>query len=390
MKIGIHALAAFESPRTGVEEYAFQLIANILSLEESRSHQFSLYSPKVPQSFGGLFDSGNKRESTVTGPEHVEVKKLRWPFMWTQLRLSWEMLVNTPDVLFIPAHVLPAIHPSRSVVTVQGLEFEYHPDCYSSRHRKYLRWATRHSIRSAQKIIVPSFNTKSDIVNFYGGDADKIEVIYHGIEKVRDEGNADKNKREGKKNLSFGETEDILPSEKYILFIGRIEPKKNIGKLVEAFEILRDGYGVNHRLILVGPPGFQYTEIANRISSSSANEHIVLQGYVTPEQKRMFLRNADVFVLPSLYEGFGFPILEAQQAGIPTITSRVSSMPEVAGEGALLVDPSNSEELAEAMFEIIDDTETRKRLVAKGHENVQGFQWEDSARKTLQILTQLD
>lgn len=342
MTIGINAAAAFKQPRTGVEEYTHQLIKHLTMLEESKRHRFVLYSHK----------------------------NLKWSLpMWTQVRLASEMLLHQPDVLFIPVHVLPLVHPQNSVVTIHGLEYEYYPEMYPWQHLKYLRWSTKYALKNARKIIAVSENTKKDLVELYGGDPDKITVIHHGF-----------------RNKNTPESEnDFQPTKPYILFIGGLGPKKNVQGLIRAFNLLKEKYDLPHQLILVGPRRHNF----DRFIKPLIKGDVIEKGYVSEQEKWSLLRNADLFVLPSFYEGFGMPILEAQAVGCPVITSNVSSMPEVAGQGAILIEPKNIEQIAQAMYKVIKYSQFKNDLIAKGYENVKRFSWQKCASQTLQILTNL-
>jgi len=340
MVIGINAVAAFIKPRTGVEEYTYQLIKHLAMLEGAQKHRFILYSNK----------------------------NLKWSLpMWTQVRLSAEMIFNKPDVLFIPVHVLPLVHPRNSVVTIHGLEYEYYPQMYPKKHLAYLRWSTKYALRNASKVIAISENTKKDLIELYNGDPEKIQVVHHGV------GIPDgilSRKVNGNKDKGYP----------YILYIGRLETKKNIHGLIRAFELLKKRYQVPHKLVLAGLKGYQYDKI-------NFSKDIILKGYVSEKEKWQLLKNADMFVFPTFYEGFGMPILEAQVSGCPVITSNVSSMPEVAGQGAILVKPENIEEICDRMYQIIEDRDFKERLVNEGYENAKRFSWKKCAQETLRVLT---
>jgi len=172
MNIGINAVAAFKEPRTGVEEYTYQLIKHLAMLGEAKKHRFILYKDTKT-------DNRNLSLSN-----NFKIKQLSWPLpMWTQIRLALEMTVNKPDVLFIPVHVLPLIRPKNSIVTIHGLEFEYYPKMYPLKHLKYLRWSTKYALKNASKIIAVSENTKKDLVDLYKVSDDKIKVIYEGYNR---------------------------------------------------------------------------------------------------------------------------------------------------------------------------------------------------------------
>ncbi len=355
MLIGINAIAALKHPRTGVEEYVYQLIKHLTTLKESKKHCFVLY----------ISDNSN---FDFYLPDNFKIKCLKWPLpMWTQIRLSAEIIKNKPEIFFIPVHVLPFAHPKNSVVTIHGLEYEYYPKMYPLNHLKYLRWSTKYALKNARKIIAVSENTKSDLIKLYGANPDKIKVIYHGVNLLKSKSQP-KNKN----------------SEKYILFIGRLETKKNIHGLIKAFNLLKKKYQVPHKLILAGSPGFGYDVLKLKIKNLKLE--IIETGYIPEKEKMLLLEKAEMFVLPSFYEGFGIPILEAQAACCPVITSNISSMPEVAGDGAVLINPNNIEQITEAMYKIINDNEFKKRLIQEGRQNIKRFSWQKCAQETLKIL----
>jgi glycosyltransferase involved in cell wall biosynthesis len=294
--------------------------------------------------------------------------------MWTQTRLAFEMFLNKPEVLFIPVHVLPLIHPNNSVVTLHGLEYEYYPEMYPQRHLRYLRWSTKYALKNARKIIAVSENTKKDLVELYDGNPEKIEVVYHGVGV---------SVRSPTPKFFRSWTPHKQP---YILFVGRLETKKNVQGLIKAFNLLKRKYQVPHKLVLVGPRGYGYEDSIGHLLDKS---DIIEKGYLLEQEKWSLLKNADLFVFPSFYEGFGMPILEAQAVGCPVVATNVSSIPEVAGKGAMLVEPKNIEQIAEVMYKIISDDQLKKDLIARGYQNVERFSWQKCAEETLRVLTDL-
>lgn len=183
MLIGINAAAAFKQPRTGVEEYTYQLLKHLTMLKETKKHRFVLYTDNV------IARNPDRSRGDEAIPWHLpnnfQIKQLRWSLpMWTQIRLASEILLNKPEALFIPVHVLPLAHPQNSVVTIHGLEYEYYPEMYPWQHLKYLRWSTQYALKYARQIIAVSENTKKDLIELYNGNPEKIKVVYHGV--VRD------------------------------------------------------------------------------------------------------------------------------------------------------------------------------------------------------------
>ncbi|OIO51289.1 MAG: hypothetical protein AUJ11_01945 [Parcubacteria group bacterium CG1_02_44_65] len=357
MEIGINAAAALKQPRTGVEEYVYQLLRGLTMLKESKKHRFILFSPSRAEFGFGL-------------PDNFKTRELNWPLpFWTQARLAGGMIFKKPEVLFIPVHVLPLVHPKNSVVTIHGLEYEYFPEMYPKKRLTYLRWGAKYAVRNASKIIAVSENTKNDLIKLYGANPGKVAVVHHGVKipdaDVRQEGN------------NLGE---------YFLYLGRLEEKKNMAGLIGGFEMLKKRYQLPHKLVLAGPAGFGYKKIKSKINRLKFKDDIIELGYIGEREKWRLLGLAEGFVFPSFYEGFGLPILEAQASGCPVITSDVSSMPEVAGQGAILIRPE-IEQICRAMYKIIDDADFKKRLIEQGYQNVKKFSWQKCARRTLKELT---
>ena len=388
MTIGINAAAALKQPRTGVEEYCYQLIKHLTMLPEAKAHRFFLYVPKSDTNTRIHLNDSNNKYFDFELPINFEVRKLNWPLsMWTQIRLASHMVFNKPDVLFIPVHVLPRFHPKNSVVTIHGLEYEYFPEYYPFWFRNYLRWSTRYAVKHARKIIAVSENTKRDIIKFYRADVGKIEVVYHGVKISRCDVHSS--------DYIFHDRE-ICNQEKIptLLYIGRIELKKNILGILEVYKILKEKYKISHELILAGAPGYGYEKIKLALTENISplqRRNVLRQvrelGYVSEAEKWKLLRGADAFLFPTFYEGFGMPILEAQAAGVPVVSSNVSSIREVARDSALLIDPNNPEQIAQAVYKIIDDKALRDKLIELGFDNIKRFSWEKCARETLRIMT---
>lgn len=365
MIIGIDASRAFVKTKTGIEEYSYRVIKGLTNC--LAQEQVILYlDPRVNKLKYIDFDL----------PDKWRTKFLRAPKFWTQARLSLEMLFDATDVLFVPAHTVPMIHPKNTVVTIHGLEYEFCPGAYSWFEKMYMRWSIRRSCRWASRVIAVSENTKRDLMRLYNVPKEKIEVIYEGYS-------------ESDSQFSILNSQKILSdsiSKHYLLFIGRLEERKNIIGIVEAFEILKKKYDIPHKLILVGKFGFGGEKIKDRVYASEFKNDIILTGYVSDENKFYLLANADVFLFPTFYEGFGLPILEAQSVGTPVVCSDVSSMPEVCGKESVLVDPEDVSSIAEAIHKLISDEDHKNDIIKKGLANVKKFSWEKCAKEVGDIL----
>lgn len=363
MKIGIDASRAFGEERTGTEEYSYQLLRHLAVLPAVSSHQIFLY-----------VREGARMDFEL--PSNFMVREIRGDFLWTRLRLSWELRKHPVDVLFVPAHTLPSFVPRKSVVTIHGLEHRSCGDCYSRKDRLVLEMNTRLSIFLARRIIVPSKSTKKDIVEYYKVAPERVSVIHHGAP----EGRAATERADSKGGFD-------------ILFIGRLEKRKNIARMVRAFGKFRKKLGGAEegrkiRLILAGKDGFGSDRIREGIDRSDYKGDILIRGYVSEKEKEELYGNADVFLFPTLAEGFGLPVLEAMSHGVPVIASRVPALAEVAGTGALLVDPTDEEEIADALLRYYKDESAREESVGRGYEDLRRFSWEKCAEETWKVIAE--
>lgn len=366
MVIGIDASRAFLRNRTGIEEYSYRLIRHLRV--PLRDERVVLY-----------VRSGQMPDFEL--PASWRIRVLRAPWFWTHIRLSIEMLLRRPDVLFIPAHTVPCVHPRRSVVTVHGLEYEFSQEGYSPWERLYMRFVIGYSCRVAETVIAVSENTKHDLMRLYRVPQRKIRVIYEGKPTPHPQADGI-----GSSVACPVTKPDRAIGKPYLLFVGRIEERKNVRRIVEAFDMLKKDRGIPHRLILAGKPGYGYPAVKRSIEASEYRDDIVEKGYVSESEKRMLLSEADVFVFPSLYEGFGLPIVEAQTAGVPVVTSNCSSMPEIGGEGSLYADPLSVESIAERIWDLLSGQVLRSGILEKGRTNAERFDWEKCAEEVADVL----
>ncbi|MFH1085854.1 MAG: glycosyltransferase family 1 protein [Chloroflexota bacterium] len=369
MLIGIDASRATRPQRTGTENYTLYLTRALVKL--GPQHRFRLYLDHMPPA--GL----------LPHDERVEWRVMPFPRLWTHVRLAWEVARHPPDVLFVPAHVLPLVHPRRSVATVHDLGYLRHPAAHTLAGRWYLAWATRFNARTAARVIVDSQATRSDLEQLYQVAPEKLVVAYpagtEGFAPVSDPAaRADVQARYG-------------AGASYFLYVGTLQPRKNLLALIEAYARLRAAghLGPDVRLVLAGKAGWLAEGIIARARAADVRDAVALPGYVAERDLPALLSGALAFVMPSWYEGFGLPVLEAMACGAPVIASDVSSLPEVAGGAALLVDPRNVDALAEAMLRAYRDPALRAELAARGLERARHFTWEACARTVLAALEQV-
>lgn len=362
MIIGIDASRATGNTPTGTETYSRELIRALIALD--RKNRFRLYTREnIARDFFGAADNS-------------EIYAMPFPRVWTHARLSCEMLMHPPDVLWVPAHVLPLIHPRRSFVTVHDLGQVYFPGAHSPLQRAYHHWSVWWSARAASYILADSEATRDDLSRLFRVAPKKIRVVYPAYDKqlyqpIRDAAVIERIKAK------------YRIGEDYILTIGTIHPRKNYARLIEAFERLeiRD-----LRLVIVGKRGWLYNSIFARMQSPNLQSLMSFLDYVPASDLPALICGARVFVFPSLHEGFGLPVLEAQACGTPVACSMTSSLPEAAGDAALFFDPLDVDAIGSAVQRALTDDALRAKLIARGFDNIKRFSWEVSARQVLHVF----
>jgi len=363
MLIGIDASRATAAKRTGTENYSLFLIRALLKLDKGHDYRLYFRHPPSPH----LFDEA----------ANTELRVMPFLRLWTHIRLSLEMATRTPDVLFVPAHVLPLVHPARSVVTVHDLGYLSYPQAHPRWARWYLEWSTRHNARTAAHVIADSQATKRDLVEYGYATPDKVTVVYPGYDEtfapVLD----------SDRLASIRQRYDL--PDAYIVHVGTLQPRKNLAGLLDARAELTRKARPTH-LAIAGKKGWLYESLFARVRQLRLQDTVHFLGYVPQQDLPALITGARVFVLPSFYEGFGLPVLEAMACGTPVICSDVSSLPEVAGDAAVLVPPHDTEQLVQALRRLLDDHALRRRLGQKGLHQVSRFSWEKCAQQTLRIL----
>lgn len=355
MRIAIDASRTTVRRLTGTEYYALELIRAII--RQNNKHQITLYFRDRPAA--DLFPTSDQ----------VTHKIIPFRRAWTHLRFAAALWRDRPDVTFVPAHTLPFAFPGKAVVTVHDLGFKYFPEAHPPRQRLYLDWTTRYSAQRATLILADSQATAHDLTTFYGTTAAKIHVVYPGVEKPAN-----------------GDIERVrlkyqLPQH-YFLFIGTLQPRKNIARIAQAYRQWKAAHPNNTTgLILAGGKGWLYDP-----AWTEGIEGIHLPGYIDNADKGALYAGALAFVFPTLYEGFGFPVIEAMHCGTPVIASNTSSLPELVGDTGLLVDPLNLEDIASAMGRLSDDESLRSTLRERGYAQAAKFTWEQAAKQTKAAL----
>jgi len=363
MRIGIDASRITREQRTGTEGYALSLIRTLLELDDR--NEYILYFNRPPQP--GLLPSSPGRSDRV----------MPCPRLWTHLRLSLEMAMRPPDVLFVPAHVLPLVHPPGSVVTVHDLGYLYEPQAHRLLDRLYLDLTTRYHARVAARLLAISYATRDDLVRHYSVPAERITVTY--LAAGKDFRPVEDAEQIGAVKARYGIYGD------YFLHVGTLQPRKNLVRLIQAFAQAATVIP-KACLVLAGGKGWLYEEIFATVRELGLRGKVIFAGYVPERDLPALYSGALALVFPSLYEGFGLPVLEAMACGTPVVCSNTSSLPEVAGEAALLVNPADTAALAAAMIQVVSNPSLRADLRLRGLKQARRFSWERCARETLAAL----
>lgn len=366
MQILVDARLLSRGGNSGVEEYTRGLL-NELFLQ-GKNHDFTLF-------YNGLNKVPLEPQLSMSGLANVKVLDMKVPnklFDLSSRFLSYpsiDGMVKT-DLVFSPHFNILAWKDAPRVMTIPDLSFIHHPQFFSWRHR-FWHWLQNIKRQAAlsDKIVAVSEFTKSDIVNLLGVSSERVSVIYPGISKV------------------FHPSSAQAAARPYILYLGTIEPRKNIGLLIRAFNILKqEARFRDWQLVIAGRLGWLFDQVLREAKISPFSADIIFRGAVTNEERVSLYNLAKVFVYPSFFEGFGFPPLEAQASGCPAIVSDRTSLPEVLGDTALHVDPWKPGDLADSIRKLSEDGALRSRLVASGIENAKRFDWTNSAEQTLKLF----
>lgn len=375
MKIAIDINELTLKQHAGVKVYTREIVKALGEID--KENEYILYANCKDAALSRLYNFGNY------GNFKLGAVKSAFPF-WTYTELPRKINKDKPDILFMPIQTTPFFKKPKNikiVATVHDLAFLLFPEDFTPKDRFFLNFHTKKAVQMADRIIAPSEATKKDLIKFYNVEENKIKVIYHGVE-----------------------TRHCLVStttNPYILFVGTIQPRKNLICLIEAFEKIKNTmlrsekksgteagsrYACSLRLVICGGKGWMADKICKRARKSEFSKDIIFTGGVSDDELARIYKNALIFVLPSLYEGFGLPVLEAMSYGVPCVVSDNSSLLEIADDHALLVNAFSSDDIAEKISMFLTNEALRKDFSQRGIKNAEKFSWIESARKTLNIF----
>lgn len=377
MKIGIDGRVLMDDRYSGVGEYVYNLVENLLALD--KKNEYFLFYNSLKKSVNEL--------PTFTGAQIVKKsipnKLLNYGLFKLLDNPPIDKLMGIDLDLFLMPHInfisLPETKTkTKNILTVHDVSFLQYPEFFSGKNNIWHRaLAVKKLVHKFDKVVAISENTKRDLINICQLPAEKIEVIYSGVKEIY----------QPAANKEVIKKDRLLP-EKYILYLGTVEPRKNIHSLIRAYEIMRilrpDLADI--KLVIAGGRGWKSDHVYEAIEYSQFKNDIIITGYIPTEDKLALYQLATVFVFPSFYEGFGFPPLEAMASSVPVVMSYTASLPEVAGEAALLINPDDVSELAMGLIEAITNSDWRETAIKKGREQAEKFKWQKTAEKYLELF----
>lgn len=381
MNIGLNGNEANVSHRVGSGQYAYELICNLAKVV-SPGTKLSVYLQDQPM---------------VDFPKpslNFDYEVLLPQKLWTMTRLQLALLSKklsrkAPDVFFTPTHYTPLFMPIPSVISIMDMSFERFPEYFKAKDYYQLKLWTKISAIQAKKIFTISEFSKSEICKFYQLPPDRVVVTYCGFDKARFNPNL---KKQTAKMTKVKEKYHI--SSNFLLFLGTLQPRKNLVRLIEAFSQLSDK---KIQLVVVGMinegrGGWMNETIFQVVKKLGLESRVIFTGYVPDEEVPFLMAVSRGYVLPSLYEGFGIPPIEAMASGVPVAVSAVSSLPEICGQAALYFDdPKNPVSIKNTLEKLISLSETEsKKRIAVGLDWVKRYNWLDTAKKTLGVLENIN
>ncbi len=374
MRIGLNAQLLYLSSSyraAGIHRYIHQLLVHLRALSSPDDRMVA---------FTGRWKLPPELEPTP----HFRLSQSSLPTWKPAVRILWEQLLQPPaairerlDLLHSLSYVQPMLCPAKSVVTMLDLSFLRMPENFNRGNRAYLATMTRLTAHRCRRIITISESTRQDVISYLQVPPEKVVPIHLGVDELF-------RKVEDETLLARFREEHQVP-EHFLLYLGTLEPRKNVERLVEAYAQVKRESGIPHKLVLGGAKGWLYDRIFARVRQLGLEHEVVFTSYIPYDELPLWYNCADIFIYPSLYEGFGLPPLEAMACGTPVVTSSVSSLPEVVGSAALTVDPLDVDALSSAIRRILEDPALATQLAEAGLQRAATFSWRKMAERTLEV-----
>jgi glycosyltransferase involved in cell wall biosynthesis len=360
--VGIDASRYAGEVRTGTETYSRELIDALGGIAPL---------PFRIRSYVNRIGSDERAQLLDLG----DVRAIPFPRFWTHCRLSLEMALHRPDLLFVPSHVIPVVHPA-SVVTVHDLGYLHEPDAHPVSQRRMLDLTTRWNARASRHMIAISETTKRDLIERYNVPDSKITVVHHGVSQQFSPQAIEEQRRV---RSSYG-----LP-EQFVLAVGTVQPRKNLARLAQAVAALRDEFP-ELQLVIAGKRGWLADQVEQQIADTLPDRASRYLGYVALEDLPGLYSATTLTALVSTYEGFGLPVLEAMRSGSPVVISDTPALVEVAGSAALVAPADQPNQIASAIRDLLLDPDLRRDMSRRGLEHAAALSWDRTARQTVAVL----
>lgn len=361
--------------KTGVGYYTYNLIKALQKTDNKNDYTLLFWKILLKKGYSPIeITAPNFKNKFIRFSYHLYYKLFK-----LGLGIPLNFFAKKPDLALFTNFVLFPVYGGKKVVVIYDLSFKKYPQYSDKKNEIFLNKFVPKAVKKADHIITISQNSKKEIIEFYNASPDKVSIINPSYSK-------DIFKPQKKDSIEKIKEKYKIGSN-YFLFTSSLEPRKNVLGIIKAYVSLPLEIRKENSLVLVGGKGWKDEEIWLEIEKQrKQGNKIITPGYVLEEELPIFYSGANIFLYPSIYEGFGIPILEAMACGAPVITSNISSMPEVAGDAALLVNPEKSEEIKEAIIEIVNNDNLRKDLIDKGFKQIKKFSWEESAKKLLEVF----
>ena len=391
MKIGID-ISRYIDKSGGVGFYAANLLKFLLKIDaDNRYLGYPFFFDCFPEGWNkeenaGIFSDYYRNPNIYT---NFSINKINWSTFsvkrrWSKASIEGkEKILGNVDVIHSTAYIVPELLKAKLVVTIHDLSFLLFPDLHTEENKKLLMKNLIYINARPDKIICDSEQTKKDLIRFFHVPEEKIKVIYLGVDHIFSDIVSEESR--GKVLAGHG-----LGNLNYILCVSSIEPRKNFERIIKVFgEIIKDEKYGDLFLVCAGGAGWKNEAIHNQVKDKGLEDKVKFLGYVEEEDLPSIYNGAKFFMYPSIYEGFGLPVLEAMASKVPVLTSNVSSLPEVAGDAAIMVDPYSEKEIYDASISLLENENLRKELQVRGTERSNLFTWESTAFKTLGVYLEI-
>ena len=358
MIIGIDASKAASTKKTGIDNTAYQIILGLTKIDTVNNYYLytNAFLPKE-----------------LLANKNFQEKLIPFPRFWNRFRLPLAIMRDKPNIFLELTSNIPPYSPDKTIVLIHDLAFRFFPEAYSKYEQMLQENAIRTALKRASVIVFTTKANHDDFIKFYGKPKAKTIIIPIAYD-----------------SSSFNKSVTGKASDfPYFLSVGRIEKRKNTLRIVEAFELFKENNSTNHKLMLVGKNGFGSDEVEKKISSSKYKKDIIVKGFVKNSELPLLYKNANAFLYPSLYEGFGLSDLESMAVGTPVITSNIPTIKEVIGDAAILVNPEDIISISDAMTKLATDKNYQKSLIQKGNLVIKKYSWDKTAAEYYKLINEI-